>query len=51
MRFNYARDLTAQKELNMVYILTHKMLADPFTKPIPKDVFRKHMDFIGLWKI
>ena len=47
-RFNYVRDLTAQKELNMVCISTHEMLADPFTKPIPRDVFRKHMKSIGL---
>ena len=51
MRFNYVRDLTEQKELNMVYISTHEMLADPFTKPIPKDVFRKHMEFLRLRKI
>ena len=47
-RFNYVRDLTAQKELNMVYILTHEMLVDPFTKPISRDVFRKHMESLGL---
>ena len=47
-RFNYVRDLTAQKELNMVYISTHEMLADSFTKPIPRDVFRKHMESLGL---
>ena len=50
-RFNYVRDLTAQKELNMVYISTHEMLADPFTKPILRDIFRKHMESIGLKKI
>ena len=49
-RFNYVRDLTAQKELNMVYILTHEMLADLFTKPILKDVFRKHMESLRLRK-
>ena len=49
--FNYVRDLTAQNELKMVYISTHKMLADPFTKPIPKDVFRKHMESLRLRKI
>ena len=51
MRFNYVRDLTTQKELNMVYISTHEMLVDSFTKPIPWDVFRKHMESIGLRKI
>ena len=50
-RFNYIRDLTAQKELNMVYISTHEMLVDPFTKPILRDVFRKHIKSIGLRKI
>ena len=50
-RFNYVKDLTAQKELNMVYISIHEMLADSFTKPITKDVFRKHMEYIRLRKI
>ena len=50
-RFNYVRNLTAQKELNMVYISTHEMLADPFTKPIPRSVFRKHMESLGLKRI
>ena len=49
--FNYVRDLTAQKELNMVYILTYEMLVDLFTTPIPKDIFRKHMESLGLRKI
>ena len=48
MRFNYVKDLTAQKELNMVFISTHELLVDPFTKPISKDVFRKHMKSLGL---
>ena len=47
-RFNYVRDLTTQKELNMVYVSTHEMLADLFTKPIFRDVFRKHMKSLGL---
>ena len=50
MRFNYVRDLTTQKKLNMVYISTHEMLANPFTKLIPRDVFRKHMKSLGLRK-
>ena len=49
-RFNYVRDLTTQNELNMMYILTHEMLADPFTNSILRDVFRIHMEFIGLQK-
>ena len=49
-RFNYVRDLIAQKELNMVFISTHELLVDPFTKPISKDVFRKHMKSLGLRK-
>ena len=50
-RFNYVRDLTAQKEPNMVYISTHETLIDLFTKPIPRNVFRKHIESIGLRKI
>ena len=50
-RFNYVRDLSAQKELKMVYISTHEMLVDPFTKSILRDVFRKHMKSIRVRKI
>ena len=50
-RFNYVKDLTTQNELNIVYISTHEMLANPFTKSIPKDVFKKYMESIRLRKI
>ena len=49
--FNYVRDPTTQKELNIEYISMHEMLANLFTKLIPKDVFRKQMESIRLRKI
>ena len=48
MRYHFIRDMVAQKEVIIEHILTRKMLADPLTKPIPKDVFLAHMRMLGL---
>ncbi len=43
IKYNFARDMAAKKEVNMKYISTHDMIADPFTKPIVKDVYNRHV--------
>ena len=48
MRYHFIRDMVAQKEVIIEHIPTGKMLADPLTKPIPKDVFLAHMRMLGL---
>jgi transposase InsO family protein len=48
IKYNFVRDMVAQKEVNMKYISTHEMVADPFTKPIVKDVFYRHVKSLGL---
>ena len=48
IKYNFVRDLVAQKEVNMKYISTHDMVADPFTKPIPRDTFNRHVRSLGL---
>ena len=39
IKYNFVRDMAAQKEVSIQYICTHKMISDPFTKPIPRDPF------------
>ncbi|OMO52435.1 reverse transcriptase [Corchorus capsularis] len=42
MRNNYIRDLIAQKEVILEHISTSHMVADPLTKPIPRDAYVTH---------
>ena len=36
IKYNFVKDMVARKEVNVKYITTQEMVADPFTKPIPK---------------
>ena len=47
----FVRDIVAKKEVILKYISTHRMVADPFTKPIPRDVFLSHVRALGLRRI
>jgi hypothetical protein len=51
IKYNFVRDIIARKKVNLQYIPTRNMLADPFTKPIPRDVFVDHIKSIGLSKM
>ena len=48
IKYNFMRDIVAQKEANIQYISMHKMVADPFTKPIPRDTFTSHVRSLGM---
>jgi len=48
IKYNFVRDMVARKEVNMKYIPTREMVADPLTKPIPRDVFLEHVRSQGL---
>ena len=48
IKYNFVRDMVAQKEVSIQYISTHKMVADPFTKPIPRDTFTSHVRSLGM---
>ena len=48
MRYHYVRDMVAQKEVVLVHISTGKMLADPLTKLIARDIFLAHVRMLGL---
>ena len=48
IKYNFVRDMVAQKEVNIQYISTHKMVVDPFTKPIPRDTFTNYVRSLGM---
>ena len=48
---NYIRDIIAKQEVTVQYISTHQMVADPLTKPIPRDVYLSHVNALGLRRI
>ena len=35
-------------EVNVKYITTQEMVTDPFTKPIPKAAYLRHVKSLGL---
>ncbi|GMP68770.1 hypothetical protein CsSME_00028274 [Camellia sinensis var. sinensis] len=51
VRFNFIRDILAQKEVILEHIPTSRMVADPLTKPIARDVYLTHVRALGLRKI
>ena len=48
---NFIRDITARKEVFIKYIPTREMVADPSTKPIPKEMFSVHVKSLGLRRL
>jgi len=50
-RYHFVRDAIKEKEVALKYITTSKMLADPFTKPIPRDAFKAHVKGLGLRRL
>src|SRR5215469_12224823 len=51
MKYNFVRDMIAQNEITLQHVSTHEMVADPFTKPIPQDIFREHLRSLGLRRL
>ena len=47
-RYHYIRDAITDKDVVLKYISTNNMVADPLTKPIVRDVFIRHVKFLGL---
>ena len=47
-KYNFVKDIVTCKEVNMKYISTCNMVADPLTKLIPRDVFIKHVKSQGM---
>ena len=39
IKYNFVKDMVARKEVNVKYITTQEMVADPFTKPVtPRNI-------------
>ena len=47
-KYYFVKDMVARKEVNMKYISTRDMIADPLTKLIPRHVFIEHIKSQGL---
>ena len=45
------KDMVARKEVNVKYIATEEMVADPFTKPIFKENYFRHVKSLGLHRL
>ena len=48
---NFIRDITARNEVFIRYIPTREMVADPFIKPIPKEMFSVHVKSLGFRRL
>ncbi|KAL1200824.1 Retrovirus-related Pol polyprotein from transposon TNT 1-94 [Cardamine amara subsp. amara] len=51
IKHSFVRDIVAKKEVILKYISKHKMVADPFTKAIPRDVFNANVRALGLRRV
>jgi len=47
----FGGDMVAQKEVVIEHIPTGKMIADPLTKPIARDLFLAHVRGLGLRRV
>ena len=43
-RYHFVRDAIKTKEIVIKYIPTNKMIANPLTKPIPRDALTSHVE-------
>jgi len=50
-RYHFVRDAIKLKEVVVKYLSTNKMIADPLTKPTPRDMFKTHMMSLGLHRV
>jgi hypothetical protein len=48
IRYHYIRDMVAQKKMVLKHISMSRMVANPLTKPIARDVFQAHVRSLGL---
>ena len=48
IKYNFVKDMVARKEVNVKYITTQEMVAYPFTKPIYKEAYFRHVMSLGL---
>ncbi len=51
IRYHYIRDMVKQGEVTLQHIPTSRMVADPLTKPVARDVFQFHVKNLGLCRL
>ncbi|XP_075086049.1 secreted RxLR effector protein 161-like [Nicotiana tabacum] len=51
IKYNYARDMVRRKVVNVKYVSTKDILADPLTKPLSRDAFVRHTRSQGLRRL
>ena len=51
IRYHFVKDMIMQNEVVLKHIPTNEMVADPFTKPIARDAFVKHVRSLGLHRM
>ena len=50
-RYHFMRGAINTKEIVIKYMSSNKMIADPLTKPNPRDVFKSHILSLGLRRV
>jgi len=51
MRYQYIREVIIEHDVILKHISTNSMVANPLTKPIARNVFVRHVRFIGLCRM
>ena len=51
IRYHFVREVIMHNEVVLKHILTNETVADPFTKPIAKDAFVRHVRSLGLCRM
>jgi hypothetical protein len=51
MRYQYIRESIIEHDVILKHISTNSMVANPLIKPIARDVFVRHVRFIGLCRM
>ena len=47
IKYHYVKDIVAQGEVNLKYIFTYDMIADPLIKTVTRDIFERHIKCFG----
>ena len=50
-KYHYIRDAITEKDVVLKHITTSKMMADPLTKPIARDIYVRHVRSLGLCRM
>ena len=48
IKYQFVKDMVAQEGVNLKYISTHDMIADPLTKVTNRETFERHTRALGL---